>query len=195
MWWFDMWGGWYKNNELMSECTECRRLMGELIESGNKTTRSQVAVLFDEKLTFRLGTENKCIDIQKRVSEALGQTGVPFDTFITEDYKACADYDVVLLAFPEIYDTAEATTIKSFLRENRIPYIQVSEDDISTKTLRNTLIDCGAHCYIDTGDVIYCGNGMLAIHAATAGKKEICLPCGSTITTDCKQYETKIFMI
>ena len=65
----------------------------------------------------------------------------------------------------------------------------------------------GVHCYCDSGDVIYCGNGLLAIHAATAGEKTIRLPevcrlkdmtTGQIYTTDrlvltCKEYETKLF--
>ena len=117
----------------------------------------------------------------------------------------------MLFAFPADFDTPEVAKIKDFLKQKNIPYAQVSAQDyaIDADGLRKYLLDLGMHCYCDTGDVIYCGNGILAIHAATAGEKTIHLPekyrctelygdavCETDILQiTCRQHETKLFRL
>ena len=81
------------------------------------------------------------------------------------------------------------------MKENKIPFAQVEKGGISPTVLREMMTVHGIHCYCDTNDVIYCGNGMLAIHAASEGKKNIALPDGRIFEAECEQYETKIFSI
>ena len=211
MWWFDMWGGWFACPEMMAEMQSFRELVADFFDSDKSTTRSQVVVLCDEKLPFRLGGEDRCVAIQETVRDNMGATGIPSDALILEDYEDCVFYDGVLFAFPADFDTPEVTNIKDFLNRRNIPYAQVSSEDyaIDAAGLRKYLLDLGMHCYCDTGDVIYCGNGLLAIHAATAGEKTIRLPqtcrCTElygdgvyetdTLLVACRQYETKLFRL
>lgn len=211
-WWFDMWGGWYACNELMHEIKRSLEFMKELTDSDLPATRSQVAVLFDEKYPFRVGLKNPFFSIQKTIHDKLGNTGMTFDAFLTEDYKQCAYYEAVLFPFPETFDSDEIIKIKAFLKLKNIPFIQLKADDvnISPEDIRERLINVGVHCYCNTGDVIYHGNGYLAIHAATEGDKTITLPCAMNITPlnsevktfysdtieiKLKQYETVLFRV
>lgn len=211
MWWFDMWGKWYENEVLMTELAQCHRIFEDFTKSEKQATRSQVVVLCDEKLPFRLGSQDPCVAIQETVRDQMGATGIPSDALIMEDYKACAHYDYVLIPFPESFDTEEVRKAKAFLMEKGIPFTQLTQGDfaIDARQLRERLAALGAHCYCDTGDVIYCGNGLLAIHAATEGEKTIRLPkafackdldTGAEETTDtlkmyCQQYETKWYWL
>ena len=184
LWWFDMWGGWYACDELMNEMKLSLELMKKLTESNLPTTRSQVAVLFDEKYPFRVGMKDPCFTIQQTVHDRVGNTGMTFDAFLTEDYEQSVYYKAVLIPFPDAFDSDEIVAIKVFLKSKNIPYVQLTTDDvdISPNALRERLINAGVHCYCSTGDVIYHGNGYLAIHAATAGNKTVTLPCAANIT-------------
>ena len=211
MWWFDMWGGWYASPELMGQMETFLRLAAENLQANTPATRSQVVVLCDEKLPFRLGSKDPCVEIQQTVRDTMGATGIPSDALIMEDYRECVHYDAVLIPFPADFDTEETRNAKAFLRKQGIPYVQLTRADsaIDAADLRGRLVDIGAHCYCDTGDVIYCGNGLLAIHAATAGEKTINLPrvcklqdltTGETQTTHrllttCQEFETKLFIL
>lgn len=211
MWWFDMWGSWYACDEMMAEMKRYLQIMAEFTESDKETTRAQVVVLCDEKLPFRLGGEDPCVKIQETVRDNMGATGIPSDALILEDYEDCVYYDGVLFPFPAEFDSDEVRKVKAFLQEKKIPYVQVTTEDkeIDGAGLRKYLVDMGMHCYCDTGDVIYCGNGLLCIHAATAGEKTIRLPkvytcrdiySGETEKTDtlqvnCCLHETKLFKL
>jgi hypothetical protein len=151
------------------------------------------------------------VEIQQTVRDHMGATGIPSDALIMEDYQECIHYNAVLIPFPAEFDTEETRKAKAFLQEKGIPFTQLTREEfaINGEGLRRRLVDIGAHCYCDTGDVIYRGNGLLAIHAKTEGEKTIRLPAISKIkdlqtgaeqTTDtvklyCRQYETKMFYI
>ena len=168
-------------------------------------------MLCDEKLPFRLGMEDPCVAIQQTVRDNMGATGIPSDALILEDYEDCVHYDAVLFPFPKEFDSPEVAKVKAFLKAHNIPFAQVTLDDaaIDGAGLRKYLLDLGIHCYCDTGDVIYCGNGLLAIHALEAGEKTIHLPkkchCKDlygdgvwetdTLQITCNQYETKLFAL
>ncbi len=209
MWWFDMWGGWYACEELMTELQEYRKLEEKFLKAEISATRSHLAVLFDEKCAFRVGQHHPMKDSSQLVRDAMGNTGIPFDALLTEDYAECLHYDAVLFPYPAEFDSREIKKIKSFLDDHHIPYAQITKETMNTDALRELLTDLGVHCYCTSGDVIYCGNGMLAIHAATAGEKIIRLPEKSrctelfgnlqqqteTLIFQCEQFETKLFMI
>lgn len=211
LWWFDMWGGWYACDELMKEMRDSLDVMKAVTMTERKTTRSSVAVLFDEKYPFRVGLADKNFTIQIKVHNRLGNTGMTFDAFLTEDYRQSVNYEAVLLPFPEEYNTEEIIQIKAFLMENNIPFVQLTVDDyeITADELKQRLKCAGVHCYCESGDVVYHGNGYLAIHAATEGKKVIQLPNksrivplnekGETVISDrfeieMREYETLMFM-
>ena len=210
MWWFDMWGGWYATDALMQEAARCLSMVKELDASEAPATRSSIAVLFDEKYPFRVGSGDPCYKIQTALHNVIGSTGFTSDALLTEDYRESLHYQAVLLPFPAEFDSDETRTIKDFLRENGIPFVQLTTEDtaITADDLRSRLLQTGAHCYCTTGDVVYHGNGWLAVHAASPGKKEIRLPAPATIIpldppggtfvsdvieVDMEQFETKIF--
>jgi hypothetical protein len=46
----------------------------------------------------------------------------------------------------------------------------------TTNELRERLVSNGVHCYNKDGNVIYCGNGFLAVHTKNDGEVKITLP-------------------
>ena len=212
LWWFDMWGGWYANSELLEEARHCRKLLSELHLTDMELTRSQVAVLYDEKFPFRVGLKDKNAGVQEYIHNIFGNTGMTSDALLSEDYEQSVNYEAVLIPFPEMFDTEETIKIKQYLTEKGIPFAQLSEEhyNITPAQLREILVNIGVHCYCDTDDVIYHGNGILCIHSATAGHKTINLPkiCDITplksniapftsnkIELEMNEFETQLFKI
>ena len=183
-WWFDMWGGWFASEWMMQEMARYRKMMDELTQSDEPTTLAQVAILIDETYAFRVGLGDPSFHNQKAVRDALGNTGIPFDTLDVFDYRECENYSAVLFSCPEKFDSPEMLEAKEFLRQKGIPFVQApaEPENITPDVLRDLLVSAGAHCYCDTGDVIYHGNGYLVMNAATAGKKTVKLPYVARVT-------------
>ena len=179
-----MWGGWYAHPDLLGEAKRCRELLSELHLTDMELTRSQVAVLYDEKFPFRVGLKDKNAGVQEYIHNIFGNTGMTSDALLSEDYELSNHYEAVLIPFPEMFDTEEIIKIKQYLTQNKIPFVQLSEEhyNITPAELRKLLTDVGVHCYCDSGDVIYHGNGILCIHSDKPGKKTITLPKVCEIT-------------
>ena len=85
------------------------------------------------------------------------------------------------------------------------------ESTISLESMRSLAKDAGVHIYHDQDDAFYAGNGFLALHAQTGGKKTVTLDKklhyrevlspspiegeGDTISFDLKPKETRCFAI
>ena len=59
-----------------------------------------------------------------------------------------------------------------------VPYLATTKEKpwYSTDELREILVSKGVHCYNNDGNVIYCGNDFLGVHAKNSGKVKITLP-------------------
>ncbi len=212
-WWFDMWGGWYDCPELMSEMKQFKEIMTDYTESSIPASNSEVVLIIDETYHRRVGTTDPMYYIAGKYRIALGNTGMPYDIMMVEDYEHCKNYKAVILPYPEEYFGDTAKTLKTFCEDNGIPVLTAELKDLTeldTDALRQRLIGAGVHCYCDSGDVIYHGNGYLCIHSATAGKKTITLPHIAEITpitptstsftsdkieVEMKEFETLIFKV
>ena len=214
-WWFDMWGGWYDCPELMSEMKNFREI---IVDYTNKATNmpqenSDIVLVIDETYHRRIGTTDPMYYVAGKYRIALGNTGIPYDIMMAEDYTHCKDYKAIILPYPVEYLSDTAKKLKEFCETHNIPVLTATLSDMTdldTDALRTRLVENGVHCYCDSGDIIYRGNGYLCIHSATAGKKTITLPHTAEITPinsnnptfvsdkieiDMKEFETLICKI
>jgi hypothetical protein len=53
---------------------------------------------------------------------------------------------------------------------------------LPSQILCNAARLAGAHVYCDSGDVIYAGRGLVAVHAVSAGNKRLVVPDGASVT-------------
>lgn len=184
LWWFDMWGGWYDDPDLMAEMKTFKKIFEEYTDSDMPSGNSEVAFVIDETYPRRIRTGDPKYYIQGKFRNALGNTGIPYDILLLDDYEHLAKYKTVVLPYPENFDSELTIKLKNFCTANGISLIQCAPDgvEINADYLRQRLVDTGVHCYCDSGDVVYHGNGYLCIHSATAGKKLIRLPKPFEIT-------------
>ena len=142
----------------------------------------------------------------------MGSVGAPYDIQMVEDAaNVLPKYKAAIFASPMPSEAGKKAI--ELCQKNHIPYLVANLDHLvlTSDEIRKFLADAGVHTYIESGDVIYVGNGYVGIHAATAGQKTICLPqkCristifGSNVHEDSTdsisfglaQYETALFRI
>ena len=84
-WWFDMFGGWYDDPEMMSALMDIRRA-NDMLTRKPMHGIAQVALLVDGESCYYISDESpihKELVIQQR--ENLGHIGCPFDEYLAQD--------------------------------------------------------------------------------------------------------------
>ncbi|MBR5441661.1 MAG: hypothetical protein IKV44_01780 [Clostridia bacterium] len=184
IWWFDMWGGWYHSNDIMSELKAMRSIC-EAIASNNTEDipRAEVALFIDEKAYSNASRCSRLTETVSAIRVAMGNTGIPFDTYMVEDANSVIDsYKAVIFTTP--LPSENGATAINACRDKKIPCIIPTEQKhfFSTEELRVLLTEMGVHCYNHDNNVIYCSNGYLGIHTKSEGKTRIRLPRKMLIT-------------
>ena len=174
IWWFDMWGGWYDDPLLMKELKDCYGI-------AEKTPRgaypsAEVALLADEKGYSRMAHGTELLSSIHKTRTSMGLVGAPYDTYLVDDidsligrYKA-----FVFLSF---VDSDEGERAKALLDKSGIPYLSPTPEhpSLTPEEIRALLSDSRVHFYSELGEVVYAGNGHVALHSAKKGEKVITL--------------------
>ena len=177
IWWFDMWGGWYHNKELMLEMNKMRNIAESSKDKINSYPSSETVVFIDERAYFN---NPRCTDVACSVNNiriAMGNTGIPFDLCMTEDAEKVIDkYKVAIFTTP--LPSESGVKAMELCESYNIPYLFPEGDKIyiSTTELREYLVSNGVHCYNGDNNVVYCGGGYIGIHTSKEGQVEIKLP-------------------
>ncbi len=212
IWWFDMWGGWYADPVLMEQFRQFLQIMEAAQEAAEVALPTDVVFFADE-----LAHANICLDspagqatVDTRL--AMGNTGVPYDGHMVEDApRVLPRYKAAI--FPSPIPSEAGRNAMALCDKLGIPYLTATAEHhtLTTEEIVAFLRGTAAHFYAAPGDVVYAGNGYLAIHAATAGKKRLHLPvaCGAqqlfgpkatredngTLALDMPQFTTALFYL
>ena len=212
IWWFDMWGGWYKDPLLMSELAQMKKIYDRDIVSNKTNVLCPDVVFFaDEQSCANTFTGSPSICISDTVT-AMGKTGVPFDSCMVEDAKSVVqNYKVAV--FPFSLPSEDGKRAMELCESMGIPYLcaMVDHHKFTVDELIEFYKANGVHFYSEEQDVVYVGNGYVGLHSAVGGKKRLRLPCAYTVslvygtqfnnqTTDCIEFEleenaTALFLI
>ena len=178
VWWFDMWGGWYHDEVIMSELEK----MMDIAESSKEKASAlypaaQTVMFIDEKAYLNNPRDSlfcHCVNITR---SAMGNTGIPFDLCLVEDAeRVLHKYCSAIFAAPLPSESGKAAA--ELCKRMKIPYIQAdTEKPFYTEAeLRDFLVSADVHCYNADGNVVYCGEGFLGIHTVNDGEVKISLP-------------------
>ncbi len=178
IWWFDMWGGWYRDPILMEELTAMKGICDHDLRRKKGTTLiSEVAVLTDERSYANTFDGSPLMHSLHQTRIALGHTGIPYDLCACEDAEQILDrYKAVICPFPTPSEAGERAM--TLCRERGIPCLTAtpSHPVLTVSEIRGFCLNSGAHVYCDEGDVVYVGNGYIGLHAAEGGEKTLTLP-------------------
>ncbi|MBR3504775.1 MAG: beta-galactosidase [Clostridia bacterium] len=197
MWWFDMWGGWFKTPAYMDCVRKALRLYRE--QAGEKPV-SQVAVVYD---TYAGGQFADSCGIGPLL-QRMAATGAAFEQFALTDFARLnpAVYRAVVFVnvrgdIPGLAAWRSAGRSIAFVaggpaREDEGVYAVLLAEGVvrvhkewqeyrfdrvpGPAALREALLTAGAHIYAYTDDFVYAYGSMVALHAASDGEKRLYLP-------------------
>ncbi len=85
IWWFDMWGGWYKDERYMDFHQKAYRLYAETMLSGGVTNASETALFMDDATFYRFTPGAISATQNQAVWKHLGKIGAPYKMFMMDD--------------------------------------------------------------------------------------------------------------
>lgn len=125
-WWFDMWGGWYDDPDIMQKMKEFREIYEGSLNAPLRKKPAEVAVITDEE-AFRYMTDCPFRRITYCQRKALGDTFEDYDTYDIFDFDAVKDrYRLFIFPAGEITDRAKKAV--HYCREHRIGYLCASPE-------------------------------------------------------------------
>lgn len=201
VWWFDMWGGWYHDADIMAELERMKAAAESSKEKNSADYPCAQAVLFiDEKAYLNNPRGSHLCHSVNITRTATGNTGIPFDLCMVEDAeKVLHKYRAAIFAAPIPSDSGKSAV--KICEKLNIPYIQASKETpfYSETELRSFLVSSGVHCYNADGNVVCCGEGFLSIHTVNSGEVKITLPAKYTVRpllgADFSERETDVILL
>lgn len=183
IWWFDMWGGWYHDNDIISELKKMKTIAESSKEkNAERYPSAQVVMFIDEKAYLNNPRDSHLCHSVNITRSAMGNTGIPFDLCMVEDAeKALNKYRAAIFTAPLPSESGKKAL--NICRNLNIPYISADTENsfFGETQLRDFLLSSNIHCYNSDGNVICCVNGFLGIHSVKDGIAEIKLPAEYTV--------------
>ena len=210
LWWFDMWGGWYADEDIMNEMAVYKNIYEQSITDADRNSKSEVAVLVDES-SYKYMTSGSLRNIFHSQRNELGLMGTPYDIYDVNDFEEVyQNYKAVILL-----SNAKTVNMENAIRlckATNVPYIATSslKDKFTVNELRAFCETNGVHIYCETDDIVYVNENYICIYAVTGGEKTLKLTgeknisellggtyqCTSdTITIEMQEGETKLFRL
>lgn len=183
LWWFDMWGGWYNDTDIMDEMKRLRDTYVRSIGYAERSSKAQIAAFVDEDVYAYTGNSSVrgMASFQRK---ALGITGTPCDIYDVYDFDRVKDrYKAVIFLSP--MKTEYMKNAVSFCNKNGLPYLMLSEEkqNYSAEELRDFCKANSIHVYSETDDILYVNNSYAAVYALSEGVKKIVFPRKKAIRT------------
>lgn len=159
MWWFDMWGGWYKDKDYMF----LMKKMTEIISRGRDMPDNEIALFIDARGYTKLDNHS---DLPKLFSYILGLSGVSCDIYEASDfYDVYKDYELVMFLRPgninlmeEFENTAKNEGINTMI-------IDESMKSISPDNLRELFIKQGITPVVYRNVIIHKGKKYICLYS------------------------------
>ena len=187
-WWFDMWGGWYHDPDLLAELRQMREIYADSLAADDRASKAELAVFVDESAYCHLtdcGLRGAAFD-QRR---ALGALGAPYDLYDLSDFKTVYQQYKAVLFLSEL-KTAAMREALALCKNDRVPYLSASnlKKTFSAPELRAFCETQGIRIFCKSDDVLYINQNYLVLHAAEAGVKAVALDgvyaCRELLTED-----------
>ena len=205
-WWFDMWGGWFKDDRYMSLLQKMHGIAKESINQNMKSA-AEVAVFVDENSIFYLEDSDPTYkNVVYDIREVLGKAAVPYDIYLANDFEKVKDnYKAVILLVP--YPTLLSQKIEKDCNQNKKAILKITKDNhtISCDKLKAFYKEVGVHIYCEKEAVIYANESYLFFHSTEDGKYSIELPNNKKLfevflrqyenTFECKKGTSKLYEI
>ncbi len=200
-WWFDMWGGWYHDADVMRQMAAFRQMLRTPPGSWDER-RCKAAVFLDETESARTGAFSASEDCRQ-----LAELGMPYDLYLVDNLARVGREYGLLIAFGAT-NSASAQAVRTYAQRVGLPAICGCH--FSLEELATALEETDVHRICRSGDLLCFGNGFLALHACSGGVKTLVFPepvrltpldgeapaySGQTVSFALHPYHTAIFAI
>lgn len=176
MWWFDMWGGWYKDTDFMQAFSR----MAEICKDGMDKPECEVAVFTDESCYFGLPSHKNII---WNTCNQLGLTGAMNEVFLASDFDAVYNkYKACVFVQP-----AETPLMKECIKKAKsdskaVMVIGEDEANLTAEDFKKFLSDAGVQIPTPQRAVVYKGEKYTCFYAHEKGVYDFTLDGKKTFT-------------
>ena len=184
-WWFDMWGGWYKTENMMAWLQRLRVWYENAMQKPIQKN-SELAVFFDEDAGKFVSEEFYYQAVFHQLVQ-LGTLGASHDIYLTSDAdKVKQGYKAQLYMLSKDNNRKNVLTWQGETLEK--------EGHFTTEEVISFLQKAGGHVFSE-GNIVYANDRFVALTATRAGEVKLRMPkaCKLKAFTDGKIYEGKEF--
>ncbi len=201
MWWFDMWGGWYRDERYMNLLGKLRRIYAENIEN-NLESASEVAMFYDEKSPLLMSSEHPAYRLMYNIRERLGFMGAPYDMYLADDFDDVCDKYKALILVQSAKTSISEEIIKKAKEKGRELFVisldripgsseekkklceDIYYDVVTPAQLREFCRKCGVHIYTDKKAVIYSSKSYVFMHTGEDGEYNFSFDCKTSFVDE-----------
>ena len=194
-WWFDMWGGWFSDPQLLAVLRDTQNLWRNYPSPVIPEMQAQICVVVDEELCFYDASCGRQTEEILSNRYRLAKTGAPYDLYLLQDLPRLdlKQYRVLwLLGVPQLPEAQSRRLRAAQMAGLAILWTdtqgtQIHWPDGDQRLLRGKFRwtaaelhelwrQAGIHLYSDSDDVLYAGRGWLCLHSVPEGQRQIRLP-------------------
>lgn len=182
-WWFDMWGKWFDDKELMKELESYHKIGKECLKAPDRTSVAEVAVFIDE-CTYAGDPESSKNGWEVNGNrKKLTQTGIPLAFYEIGDFEKVIESYCFVFFFSDL-PTKKLNEAVAECNRRKITMMHVYPGNPlpSVAIIRKMLQKAGVHIYCDREYAVYVNKFMAAVHAAEDGKCRLTFPGRRYIT-------------
>lgn len=182
LWWFDMWGGWYNDADIMAEMKLYKTIYEKSLKHNTVGSSAQISVFVDE-CAYKYLTDCPIRGLFHAQRKELGAMGTPYHIYDVNDFQSVyKSYKAVILLSSA--KTVNMENARSLCIKNNIPYIATSPEkgNFTTNDLKAFCKANGVHLYCETDDIIYVNENYIFIYAISDGEKQLKLTEKKNIT-------------
>ena len=205
-WWFDMWGGWFSDPELLLVLKKTQQYFTEYPPQADNFMHPQVCVIVDEELSFWDASYGRLTENILSNRYSLGKTGAPYDLYLRTDLNAVStcEYRVIwLMGMLELTEEethkieawqqqgitvlwTDGTGTRIYRLSDEVTYLQ-GRFNWTDLQLRELWKVSGVHIYLDADDVFYIGRKWMCIHTVMGGDRVVEFPFYTEVIDPLKQ--------
>ena len=166
MWWFDMWGGWYADDEYMDIIGR----MGELCKNGMDKPDAEIGVYVDENSVICRKDANVYI---KEAMHSLGLCGSPYDVYLMSDFSETFDkYRACVLVEPTETSLSRSAAEKASAASK--PTLKIGDNVPNPEEMYEWVRNAGIVQPVDRTAVVYRGEKYISLYTPQAGVYDFC---------------------
>ena len=196
LWWFDMWGKFYEDQENIDVIAKCREIW-EKYADRSFAPEAETALIVDPESMLFLGQNTPDNYLMTPVLKALNRLGAPYEVYslndlprIPERIRFAVFTGVVKLDERNRAELEKFARGRQFLwngpsgltdgkvwREQPLPGDRFPDHTaVTAGILRGAALKAGVHFFTESCCPVWYGRGLLSIHCAEGGRKKITLP-------------------